>query len=162
MTYKKIYAVDFDNTLAVTQFPEIIKPITPMIKLCKRLQNEGNIIILNTCRCGTGLVAAVDYCKEQGLVFDYINENAPENIEKYENDSRKIFAHVYIDDRSYNPFREETDDMKYLRSWQEFEESRQDLLEGITAAVRTILDPLADLINKHMDKIENILKERKE
>ena len=42
-------------------------------------------------------------CREHGLEFDYINENVPENVEKWGNDSRKIFAHEYIDDKSNKP-----------------------------------------------------------
>ena len=104
--YKKIYAVDFDGTLAKTRFPEIISPNVAMFMLCKQLKRNGAILILWTCRCGKDLDDAVEYCKKYGLEFDYINENVPENIEKWGNDSRKIFAHEYIDDKSWSPIRE--------------------------------------------------------
>lgn len=53
--YKRIYAIDFDGTLAVTKFPEIIAPIQPMIDLCKELKEDpNNILIMWTCRCGGG------------------------------------------------------------------------------------------------------------
>ena len=101
--YRKIYAVDFDGTLAKTRFPEIISPNVTMFMLCKQLKRNGAILILWTCRCGKDLDDAVEYCKKYGLEFDYINENVPENIEKWGNDSRKIFAHEYIDDKSWSP-----------------------------------------------------------
>lgn len=102
--YKRIYAVDFDGTLAETKFPEIIAPIGEMIDFCKELKKDrNNILILWTCRCGEDLAEAVEFCRECGLEFDLINENAPENVEKFGNDSRKIFAHVYIDDKAVNP-----------------------------------------------------------
>lgn len=102
--YKRIYAVDFDGTLAETKFPEIIAPISNMIDFCKELKKDrNNILILWTCRCGEDLAAAVEYCRDCGLEFDFINENVPENVEKFGNDSRKIFAHVYIDDKAVNP-----------------------------------------------------------
>lgn len=102
--YKRIYAVDFDGTLAETKFPEIIAPINHMIDFCKELKKDrNNILILWTCRCGEDLAAAVEYCRDCGLEFDFINENVPENVEKFGNDSRKIFAHVYIDDKAVNP-----------------------------------------------------------
>lgn len=104
--YKKIYAVDFDGTLAKTHFPEIISPNVAMFMLCKQLKRNGAILILWTCRCGKDLDDAVEYCKKYGLEFDYINENVPENVEKWGNDSRKIFAHEYIDDKSWSPIRE--------------------------------------------------------
>lgn len=50
--YRRIVAVDFDGTLAVTKFPEIIKPIPKMIRHCRQLQRGGAILILNTCRKG--------------------------------------------------------------------------------------------------------------
>ena len=105
--YRRIVAVDFDGTLAVTKFPEIIKPIPKMIKCCKRLQKDGAILILYTCRKGQDLQDAVEWCKGQGLVFDYVNENTAENIANYGGtDTRKIFAHEYIDDKAINPVRE--------------------------------------------------------
>ena len=106
--YKRIYAVDFDGTLAETKFPEIIAPISNMIDFCKELKKDrNNILILWTCSCGEDLAAAVEFCRECGLEFDLINENVPENVEKFGNDSRKIFAHEYIDDKSWSPKREE-------------------------------------------------------
>ena len=104
--YRKIIAVDFDGTLAVTQFPTIIEPKWNEIAICKALKKQGCILILWTCRCGEDLTAAVEWCKEHGLEFDYINENVPENVEKWGNDSRKIFAHEYIDDKATIPGKE--------------------------------------------------------
>ena len=107
--YRRIIAVDFDGTLAVTKFPEIIKPIPKMIKYCKQLQRGGAILILNTCRKGKDLQDAVEWCAAHGLVFDYVNENTAEYrpISNFcRTDTRKIFAHEYIDDKAINPVRE--------------------------------------------------------
>ena len=104
--FRKIVAVDFDGTLAVTKFPEIIRPILRTIRRCKRLKKEGAILILWTCRKGKDLQEAVLWCKGMGLEFDYINENTKENVEKYGEDTRKIFAHEYLDDKAINPKRE--------------------------------------------------------
>lgn len=101
--FRRIVAVDFDGTLAVTKFPEIIKPITRTIRRCKRLKEEGAILILWTCRKGKDLRDAVLWCEGMGLEFDYINENTKENVEKYGEDTRKIFAHEYLDDKATNP-----------------------------------------------------------
>lgn len=103
---RRIIAVDFDGTLAVTKFPEIIKPIPKMVRHCRKLQEDGAILILWTCRCGKDLEEAVEWCRWQGLEFDYVNENVPENIGHFGNDCRKIFAHEYIDDKAVNPVRE--------------------------------------------------------
>ena len=46
------------------------------------------------------LRAAVEWCKKQGLVFDAVNDNLPEVIERYGTNSRKISCDFIIDDRS--------------------------------------------------------------
>lgn len=45
---------------------------------------------------------AVEWCRQYGLEFDAVNENLPEMIKRYGNDSRKIHADVYIDDKAVN------------------------------------------------------------
>lgn len=98
-----IIAVDFDNTIAVTKYPEIIEPIDMTIFILKQAKERGATIILWTCREGKELEDAVNWCKENNVPIDYVNENVPERIEKWGNDCRKIGADVYIDDRAINP-----------------------------------------------------------
>jgi len=99
-TYRRVIAVDFDGTLCVNHFPDIGEPIRRTIQYIKRERACGSFIILWTCRQGERLTAAVDWCKRQGLIFDYINENTAENIAKYGGDTRKINADIYIDDKA--------------------------------------------------------------
>jgi rhodanese-related sulfurtransferase len=94
-----IIAVDFDNTLAFTDYPDIRAPNQPVIDYIKAHKLAGDTIILYTCRHGQSLNDAVAWCREQGIVFDYINENAKELVEKY-GDCRKVAADVYIDDKN--------------------------------------------------------------
>ena len=49
-----VYAVDFDGTLAVTRFPEIIGPRKKVVAAVKMLKASGHKIILWTSRKGTG------------------------------------------------------------------------------------------------------------
>lgn len=97
--YTKIYAVDFDGTLCESKWPDIGAPNK---RLIEHLRHEkyyhGAKIILWTCRVGQRLDEAVEWCKRFGLYFDAVNENLPENIVEYGNDSRKIYATCYIDD----------------------------------------------------------------
>ena len=97
----KIIAVDFDGTLFDTEWPSIIKkPNTELIDwLNYRKTYHEDRIILWTCRCGKDLEVAVNACAEQGLIFDAVNENLPDMIEKFGGDTRKIFADIYIDDK---------------------------------------------------------------
>ena len=96
----EIWAFDFDGTLCEDRFPEIGPVKLQAIEKAKAIKAEGNIIILWTCRVKDQLAAAVEFCRGYGLEFDYVNENVPENIEKYGNDCRKVYANHYVDDRA--------------------------------------------------------------
>ena len=93
-------AVDFDGTLCTEEWPDIGEPNLPLIEFLIRWRQEGNKVILWTCRENTMLGLAVDWCAEYGLHFDAVNCNLPERIEAYNNDSRKVGADYYIDDSS--------------------------------------------------------------
>lgn len=101
----KIVAVDFDGTLCKDAYPNIGEPLPYSLYYIKKLAAAGNILILHTCRNGELLDAAVAWCKERGITFDYINENAAENINRYGGDTRKIYADIYVDTNAVNPRR---------------------------------------------------------
>ena len=103
MNYK-IIAVDFDGTLCENKWPDIGAPNHELIDYLKEEQKHGSKIILWTCRVGMKLVEAVTWCNGEGLFFDAVNENLLEAIEWHGGDSRKIFAHEYIDDRNCDKF----------------------------------------------------------
>jgi len=96
---QKIYAFDFDGTLCKEAFPAIGRPNRLVIRYAKRMKKQGHRLILWTCRHGDRLTEAVNWCREQGIVFDAVNQNLPETLEKYGTDSRKITADYYIDDK---------------------------------------------------------------
>lgn len=98
-----VYAVDFDGTLAETRFPEIIGPRKKTIAAVKLLKAQGHKLILWTSRAGTNLENAVEWCREQGIVFDSVNGPLPEQVERWGNDTRKVYADAYIDDRAVTP-----------------------------------------------------------
>lgn len=99
-----IYAVDFDGTLCESRFPDIGAPNTKLINWLIRKQNAGDKVILWTNRMGERLRDAVEWSRGHGLVFDAVNENIPEIMERYkeilngEPPSPKITADVFIDD----------------------------------------------------------------
>ena len=98
-----IIAVDFDGTLCESRYPEMGQPNIPLIKGLKEKQEQGDKLILWTCRSGEYLENAVEWCKGHGLFFDSVNENLPEILELWGNDSRKITADIYIDDKATQP-----------------------------------------------------------
>ena len=95
-----IIAVDFDGVLCQNRYPQIGAPNKAMLRYLYGRKLEGDKIILWTCRSGQNLDDAVAWCEEHGLRFDAINDNIPENIEMYNNNSRKVYANVYIDDQN--------------------------------------------------------------
>ena len=100
----QIIAVDFDGTLCRDCYPKIGEANEGLIRILKELRTQGDRLILWTCRRGEKLEEALGFCLMRGLVFDAVNENLPEIVEKFDGDSRKIFADLYIDDRSMNPW----------------------------------------------------------
>ena len=97
----KIIAVDFDGTLCEDRWPHIGAPNKQLIEYLRNERRRGAKIILWTCRAGVQLNEAIDWCVEQGIKLDAVNENLPEIVERFNGESRKIFATEYIDDRSY-------------------------------------------------------------
>lgn len=100
--HKPILAIDFDLTFHFgNRYPFIGEPNKPLIDFLIEHRNEF-YLILNTCRHDKQLEYAKEWLKEQGLIFDCYNENAPWLIAEY-GDCRKIFADYYIDSNAYTP-----------------------------------------------------------
>lgn len=103
--FKKIIAVDFDGTLCENKWPNIGRPNMEVINYILEEQRNGARLILWTNRTDIALSAAVLWCYNYGIMFDAINENLPDVIEYFKTESRKIFAHEYIDDRMCTRFK---------------------------------------------------------
>lgn len=103
MNEYQIIAVDFDGTLCYSNWPELGEPNAPLIEYLREWKQSGNKLILWTCRAGEALDHALLWCAEQHLEFDAVNDNLPEIVEKYGNNSRKITCDFYIDDRAVLP-----------------------------------------------------------
>lgn len=105
-----IIAVDFDGTIVKHKFPEIGEPLPDALRVLRRLLDEGNWLILNTCREDLPerkyLTEAVEFCKGHGITFLSHNENHHKEVLTKDQDvwSRKVLAHVYIDDRNLGGF----------------------------------------------------------
>lgn len=95
----KIIAIDFDGTLVKNKFPEIGEINPNVWGAALRAKAAGIKIILWTSRTGDVLNKAVQFCTDHGLTFDAINDNIPE-VKALGWDARKVFATLYIDDRS--------------------------------------------------------------
>lgn len=95
-----VLAIDFDNTIAMSDYPTITCDIVGAKETINKLYDQGYGIIINTCREGLALAGAINYLDEKGIKRDYVNCNFPHRIELFKADCRKISADAYIDDKN--------------------------------------------------------------
>lgn len=92
-------AIDFDGTIVEHRYPEIGKERPMACMTLRQLQEEGHQLVLWTVREGELLEAAVEWCKERGIIFYAVNANYAGETPNSPDYSRKIVADLYIDDR---------------------------------------------------------------
>jgi hypothetical protein len=110
MSRAPIASIDFDGTIVEHMFPGIGQPLPGAIETMKKLQEQGWLLILNTCREDEPggrpyLTEAVEFMREHGIEFRSVNENLPSD--EFRNPiakRRKPYADVYIDDRNLGGF----------------------------------------------------------
>jgi len=102
-----IIAVDFDGTIVEQCFPGIGIPKDWAFETLIMWKDFGHKLILWTCREdnqeGKHLTEAVEFCKEHGLVFDAVNKNVDGSPYAHLGAGRKVYADIYIDDKSMVP-----------------------------------------------------------
>lgn len=99
-----IIAVDFDGTICSGTFPNIEGQQPHAVDTINTLYDDGHYIIINTCRSGDQLLEAINWMLDQGIKFHRVNDNEPKSIALYNSNSRKIYAHVYVDDKNLGGF----------------------------------------------------------
>lgn len=99
-----VYAVDFDDTLCFSVWPGTGEPNKVLVDFVRKEHAKGNKIILWTCRCGKLLDDAVQWCKDNNIPIDAVNDNIPETVESWGVNSRKVHADYYIDDKMLSAF----------------------------------------------------------
>ena len=95
-----IYSIDFDGTICENKFPEIGDINKEAYRFIQYLQYRGDKWILNTMREGKLLDEAVEFCHRYALYPDAVNDNLDEMKKAFNNNPRKIYADVYIDDHN--------------------------------------------------------------
>lgn len=98
-----IIAIDFDGTIVADKYPEIGELMPGAHAVINLLYTKGHYIIINTCRTGDHLAAALNFLHEKRIKFDIVNDNHPDLTKQY-GVTRKVFADVYIDDRNLGGF----------------------------------------------------------
>lgn len=102
-TKGKVIAVDFDGTIVEHKYPDIGNEMMFAFDTLKALQSKGHRLILWTYRKGKELEEAVEFCRQNGMIFYAVNENHPGEMAE-EDFSRKINADIFIDDRNAGGF----------------------------------------------------------
>lgn len=98
-------AIDFDGTIAMSRFPHINGMMPGAKQAIKDLREHGHYIIIWTCRTDKDLVDAVNWMLAEGIEFDRVNDEAPDNIAQFGGRKfGKINADIYIDDRNLGGF----------------------------------------------------------
>ena len=87
-----VVAFDFDNT--VYDFHQVGLEFKDVITLLQNLKKVGCYLIIFTANEDENFVK--EYCKENKIPFDAINENPP----FYKSNSRKIYYNILLDDRA--------------------------------------------------------------
>jgi hypothetical protein len=129
-----IIAIDFDGTIHKGAYPNIGIPKYYAKEAINKLKREGHCIIIWTCREGEMKNKMVSWLIKKGISFDYVNENHPDNIEKFNNDSRKVFADVYIDDKQVGDLPSWDKIYKMLSSKKRIKSVGQDILRILYAS----------------------------
>ncbi|MGL5913218.1 MAG: hypothetical protein ACRCZB_03555 [Bacteroidales bacterium] len=110
-----IIAIDFDGTIVRGEYPSI-EGLQPYAKYnINKLYEEGHYIIIWTCRTGEHLLDAINYLIEQGVRFHRVNDHSPDNVAKYGDGGKKIYADVYIDDKQVDGLPPWSDIYEYCR-----------------------------------------------
>lgn len=99
-TLPPIMAVDFDGTLVTDEYPNIGHERSQFCSMIRKLQKMGVKSVLWTSRTGQQLDDAINWCIEHDLHFDTVNENIREVKELTGQDTRKVYANVYFDDKN--------------------------------------------------------------
>lgn len=97
-----IISIDFDGTIIKDNYPNITELLPNVKYVLQYWFNRSHNIIINTCRNLQHAENAKNYLIQEGIPFDYFNENSPKNIERFGSDTRKISCDIQIDDKNLN------------------------------------------------------------
>jgi len=111
-----IIAVDFDGVCHCGTYPAIGPVSIEAREALKGLKSRGHYIIIWTCRNGELLTQAINFLLDQKIPFDRINDQEPENASRYGDNSRKVYADVYIDDHNAGGMLSWYDIIEYIKS----------------------------------------------
>ncbi|NQZ57047.1 MAG: hypothetical protein HRT88_06200 [Lentisphaeraceae bacterium] len=98
-----LIAVDFDGTCVTENYPKVGQDMPGAVQTLHALVERQHKLILWTCREGEQLKDAVRWFEEREIPLFGINET-PSSEEFRRTGGRKVYANLYIDDRSFGGF----------------------------------------------------------
>lgn len=99
MIRKRIIAIDFDGTIFENAWPEVGTIREDAVEVIQALHENGNKIIIWTCRGGENLKDALNALEKYQIPYDAVNENIVEMKTDF-NPYPKIYYDILIDDRN--------------------------------------------------------------
>ena len=102
MNRRRIIAIDFDGTIVEDSWPAIGEVREGAFEVIQKLHDNGDAIIIWTCRIKESLKEAIAFLDENEVPYDAINSNVKE-IKLDFNPTPKVYYDVLIDDRNYGP-----------------------------------------------------------
>lgn len=87
-----IIAVDFDGTIARSNYPVILGEQPYAGEVLRKLHEQGHKIIIWTCRTGDRLLEAINWLLEHRIPFSRINDHDPENVAKYGGEGERRYT----------------------------------------------------------------------
>lgn len=100
----RIIAIDFDGTIVEDAYPDVGRPMPGALETIRMLIENGDKLILWTCRENADLKRAVDFLAQHKIVFEAVNQSHPKCDYAHLPLGRKAYAHLYIDDKMFGGF----------------------------------------------------------
>lgn len=95
-----VISVDFDNTIVDEKYPLIGDLLPYAAEVINYLWGRGHTIIIDSCRTGEAEKQMRGFLRYHKIHFDFINQNSPRMIKRYNSDTRKISCDIRIDDKN--------------------------------------------------------------
>ena len=119
--------IDFDGTIVRHEYPKIGESNPGAIDYLKKFKEHGAKLILWTMRDGKELQEAVEYCRENGVEFDSVNEGIGD---REWTQSPKAHCNLYIDDAAFGcPLKFSFDGYRPMVDWESVGPKVLELLE---------------------------------
>ena len=102
---KYTFLIDFDNTCAFEEFPNVGNNVPGSIECLNLIQNAGHDIVLWTCRKDETLNIAVNWFKKHNIKLAAINDFTPSQKQRQVyidyGSPRKVLGDFIIDDKNF-------------------------------------------------------------